>query len=421
MQILLLLVMLCSSLSFAQKTHLKKYSNHSFLIDEYLVPDYKSKSYQDFIRMDSLISISIYGNGTKFFFYYNDRNKISELLISENSGSGWGNSLRNNLIYDSLNRLKQEINLGWHVNKWDTLSRINYSYESGLLVNEVFQIYENMTWLNSTRGNYVYDTSQTLSHYFVEKWTNNNWYNWFLSTYYSSLPSRVDSILFQTWSNDEWQKDKKTNFFYSGNQIDLDSLVVSLWDGLSWSSFLKREVIIDANHNTIEQIDKTWNGYSWLNEIRRFFSYNAFNFIELVYCDIWDNNEWIRGDGDIFFHYENGFTVSLFTNSVSAYYSQTTDVDKEETLGIRNYSLSQNYPNPFNPITKIEFSIPSTDNVELKVFNLLGVEISTLLNKQMPAGRYILEFNADGLPSGIYLYRVVSGKFAVSKKMVLLR
>lgn len=85
------------------------------------------------------------------------------------------------------------------------------------------------------------------------------------------------------------------------------------------------------------------------------------------------------------------------------------------------FSVEQNYPNPFNPITKIEFSIPSENNVEVKVFNVLGVEVTTLLNKRMEAGRHSVEFDSNGLSSGIYFYQVVSGSYSTIKKMVLLR
>lgn len=88
---------------------------------------------------------------------------------------------------------------------------------------------------------------------------------------------------------------------------------------------------------------------------------------------------------------------------------------------VSDYSLKQNFPNPFNPTTKIEYSIPTDNNVEIKVFNVLGVEVATLLNEQRQAGTHSIEFNSDALPSGIYFYKINSGKYSEVKKMILLR
>jgi Secretion system C-terminal sorting domain len=92
------------------------------------------------------------------------------------------------------------------------------------------------------------------------------------------------------------------------------------------------------------------------------------------------------------------------------------------------FYLFQNYPNPFNPSTKIKFTIPTVEthrNVSLqttlKVYDVLGNEIATLVNEEKPAGSYEVEFSAKGLPSGIYFYQLKAGRFMETKKMVLIR
>ena len=99
-------------------------------------------------------------------------------------------------------------------------------------------------------------------------------------------------------------------------------------------------------------------------------------------------------------------------------------------LGIpKEFSLSQNYPNPFNPSTKIKFSIPSvtlrqakSDNwVTLKVYDILGREIATLVDEEKPAGNYEIIFDGKDLPSGMYVYKLTSGNYTESKKMLLLK
>ncbi len=85
------------------------------------------------------------------------------------------------------------------------------------------------------------------------------------------------------------------------------------------------------------------------------------------------------------------------------------------------FELGQNYPNPFNPTTKINFSIPQSNYVTLKVFNLLGEEVSTLISGDMKAGSYVFDFNASKLASGLYFYTLTSGDFVSTKKMMLLK
>ncbi|MFH1422421.1 MAG: T9SS type A sorting domain-containing protein, partial [Planctomycetota bacterium] len=85
------------------------------------------------------------------------------------------------------------------------------------------------------------------------------------------------------------------------------------------------------------------------------------------------------------------------------------------------YVLQQNYPNPFNPATNIKYNLPQDSFVELKIFDVLGREITTLVNEKQESGNYSIQFDASNLPSGIYIYRIVSGKFTQTKKMILLK
>jgi len=83
--------------------------------------------------------------------------------------------------------------------------------------------------------------------------------------------------------------------------------------------------------------------------------------------------------------------------------------------------LMQNYPNPFNPNTQIVYSLPRQLKTTLKVFNILGQEVATLVNEVQSAGQHSVNFNASGLASGVYLYRLQAGEFTSSYKMVLMK
>ncbi|MCX7878803.1 MAG: T9SS type A sorting domain-containing protein [Ignavibacteria bacterium] len=83
--------------------------------------------------------------------------------------------------------------------------------------------------------------------------------------------------------------------------------------------------------------------------------------------------------------------------------------------------MKQNYPKPFNPVTNIEFDLPFTNHTRLRIYNSMGQEVATLVNEELPAGSYKYSFNAEKLPSGVYLYKLESGGFVETKKMTLVK
>lgn len=100
------------------------------------------------------------------------------------------------------------------------------------------------------------------------------------------------------------------------------------------------------------------------------------------------------------------------------YFNLSDDV----VIGVpEKFTLSQNYPNPFNPVTNLEFGIPESGFVSLKVFDILGKEIMTLVNEIKPAGMYQVKFDGSNLASGVYFYKIQAGEFSAIKKMSLIK
>ena len=88
---------------------------------------------------------------------------------------------------------------------------------------------------------------------------------------------------------------------------------------------------------------------------------------------------------------------------------------------VAEFALEQNYPNPFNPTTKINYSIKEKGIVELKIFDLLGSEIASLVNEEKTPGNYEVFFDASNLSSGVYLYTIKAGSFVQTRKMMLMK
>ncbi|MHB9041582.1 MAG: T9SS type A sorting domain-containing protein, partial [Melioribacteraceae bacterium] len=121
------------------------------------------------------------------------------------------------------------------------------------------------------------------------------------------------------------------------------------------------------------------------------------------------------------FGYKIKFVFAAVNNKIYKYYDQTTTNIKSEDEIAYEFQLSQNYPNPFNPTTTISFLIPRTEFVSLKVYDLLGREVATLVNEEKLPGHYEVEFNGMNLPSGVYFYRLQAGNFSQTKKLLLLK
>jgi hypothetical protein len=103
------------------------------------------------------------------------------------------------------------------------------------------------------------------------------------------------------------------------------------------------------------------------------------------------------------------------------FFGPVSDVDDEQTKIPDTYYLHQNYPNPFNPNTTISWQSPVGGHQTIKVFDVLGNEIATLVDEYKAAGRYEVEFNASRLASGIYFYQLKAGEYTAVKKMILIK
>lgn len=142
--------------------------------------------------------------------------------------------------------------------------------------------------------------------------------------------------------------------------------------------------------------------------------FGTFNPLSVQYDPDGDN-----GDNYVWVGYEDFFYPYQYATVVCG----ITPVGVEETGGVMpsEFNLSQNYPNPFNPTTNIKFAIPQSEFVSMKVYDVLGREVTTLVNENLTAGSYEVTFDASKLAAGMYIYQIQAGDFVTSKKMMLLK
>lgn len=153
------------------------------------------------------------------------------------------------------------------------------------------------------------------------------------------------------------------------------------------------------------------------------------NNLDTSFINISDTSYLISNTGIFDYNHSYQWTVSASDNQYSTSCSNPYTFKIVNSLYLKNntekipnqFVLYQNYPNPFNPRTNIQFSIPKTEIVTLKIYNLLGQEVATLVSNKLNPGNYTYTWDASGFASGVYLYKIEAGSFVESKKLLLLK
>ncbi len=150
-----------------------------------------------------------------------------------------------------------------------------------------------------------------------------------------------------------------------------------------------------------------------------------------VSSEQWKNVGYIKGNGTTNIPASYSFEDRNLSTGKYMYRLKQSDVNGnfeyhalngEVEIGIpKKFYLSRNYPNPFNPVTKINFDLPERGRVELRLYDMLGREVAVILNEILSAGYHTAVFDASGLSSGIYFYKMVSGKYAGVKKLAVIK
>ena len=377
--------------------------------------------------------------------------------------------LQNNLKFNNLALADSNLYLSeelqwlqrygnWYVNsikKYNYDSTGNNTRERQDFYNPIYNTASNIIIRNYNTNNKV---SEEISLVGYNEEFNENWKKEY---YYTNDDIYLDSMITYFWGNG-WAQYWLDEYFYDniGNNIGID---VSIWSGTEWTYSNRYTYIYDSNNNMIDK--KTYgfnndsftfiNGESYIyddsNHLKTIQYYSDSGYvsskIEISYTDSskeeiiyysGGNNSWIPYSRDFYSYnvYSKLIEKQMFTYSDNVWlleqiieYRYTPlgelTVIKNSSRGSISYILNQNYPNPFNPSTNIQYSIGSRQFVSLKVYDLLGREIATLVNEEKPAGSYEVEFSATGegssLTSGIYFYKLQAGDYTEVKKMIFMK
>lgn len=171
-----------------------------------------------------------------------------------------------------------------------------------------------------------------------------------------------------------------------------------------------------VRHITLDTLDNKWIGTG--KGLAKFDGLN-WTIYDTSNSELPDNNVnfvAIDQNGNKWIGTENGLAV-FNENGIVSIGDKFTSIENIPN----DYQIFQNYPNPFNPSTTIAFDLPETGQVTLKIFNILGEEVATLVSERLSAGSYSYEWDASDLASGVYLYRLQAGNYVKTRKMVVMK
>lgn len=213
------------------------------------------------------------------------------------------------------------------------------------------------------------------------------------------------------------------------NVIDFLSDGDTLWFITPFHLSILKEQIwynykLPSPYHSARSITKDKSGNIWIGTHGAgVFEFDGKNWINYTTCNSSLSNDYIEGVyadqyGNIWFGAED-FGKGISVYNPEGIITSISQIDYQKLP--QNYSLSQNYPNPFNPSTTIKYDIPKESFVKLKIYDILGREVKTLVKEQKSAGTYKVTFEASNLSSGVYFYRIQAGNFVQTKKLILLK
>ncbi len=391
----------------------------------------------------------VWSNNHLTEYSYNDSYMVDTIFYYKwQNGNTWNKDGGLTYIYNQNNNLMV---LYYYTSPWYSNTRKRYSYAGNNLFRIVTDVLYGGNWLDENRSTYNWNINNLITLLMHESreppygfmcyrykyeyeydFTNKlskiieyygdccpSWYLYKQELFtYDQIGNNI-ALLGREWNQDSiWINDLLYRYEYDNNNFLIRTIYLD-WDAANsnWENIWRESFTYTPQNNLETILKETWSiENEWENYTFRMISYdNEGNWLEDV-SQIWDSTNWVND-----FRY-----LATWDEPVSV---------KEGLIILNNYHLFQNYPNPFNPTTKIKFTIPTSPLnpspyqgegqrerlISLQVYDVLGNEVATLVNEEKPAGEYEVEWNASDLPSGIYFYKLQSGSFGETKKMLLLK
>ncbi len=348
------------------------------------------------------------------------------------SGGAWEKSYKYEYTYDANNNMLTKIKSNWNSGVWENHRKWEYSYDgNNNNTEEVVYDWNGAAWENYDKITRAYDANNNMISENGYQWdfVNNQWENDYWDLYSYNSDNKITLYYNKYWDivNSTWVDYTRYTYTYNSDGLFLNILVEQS-DGTNWNSTYELTYEYNADGKLISYMSENFTTPSkW----RQTYRYNSMGYCNGGKSEIWNTDHWEALDVYQYlpWFYNNWYIEEvpgdLFASTIegsefSVYYEGVTSVNENKPAPTE-FSLQQNYPNPFNPTTVISYSVPEAGFVSLKVYDVLGNEVATLVNGNQTKGIHRVTFNASELTSGIYFYRMKSGQFTQVRKMMLMK
>ena len=380
----------------------------------------KNKNADDIL--DSLIYIYMDGNKDRIVYNYNDDLSLNYFIDAVWYNSEWIDFEKHTNTYNSDGSLESVL---WEWSngsseEWFKDAKDVYNYDSvGNRVFYLHQYFNGLEFENDFKYENCYDTANNLVSSVNQHWIEGIWVNSSKSIYTYSPEKVKDTTLFQVWTNDQWVNYYLTNYEYD-EKLNVITIQTKIWQEQQWSDYALAKLDYNENNNLVLENWQKAVYNNWENWFRIYYEYDDnFDLIHL-YGEEWENGQWIPENEPLKVTNPDGILFVYLAKEIFLYYSKPISVKNEKNISYE-FNLLQNYPNPFNPVTTINYQLPETGFVTLKVYDILGREVTTLVNEEKSRGQYSINFDATAFASGIYIYQIRVNEYVSSKKMLLLK
>jgi len=376
-----------------------------------------------------------FGSGSGSYRYtmtYNSDRLRTSSLSEVKTGDTWTPESRANITYNANATVQTAITESYENGKF-----INYSLDidtltvSRLFLSHYYSYWENDKWNLVERVHFTYNSAGSVLTEYEESFITNNVASWInLTEYvYDASGKQLKEFHYSTWDNGV-KLNLSGSLYLNVDSNILTNLSVAGTDIYLWYTniVIPVELTNFAGNNEDGKVVLKWKTATETNNL-------GFEIERKTEGGNWNKIGYVAGNGtsaeahNYLFEDKNLTAGALYYRLKQLDMNGTYTYSKEiEAAGVvKEYSLAQNYPNPFNPETSISFTLANDSNVKLSVYDITGRIVKELLNGKKSKGAYTVNFNASGIASGVYFYRMeakeVNGNavFGSSKKMILIR
>lgn len=357
-----------------------------------------------------------------YYTYTNDGATLSERNVMFINGL-WKDMYQILYYFDESGRLESSYYETWSdsLNTWESVSKTTYYYdESGDQNISITQKWDNGSLVNSGMTTSTFDSQHRLTSYLTQ-WWNNGWTNQMKRNYtYFSTTDKFASYEYANWFNNEWRYSSRITWEYDPQGILLNNTNYS-WTNNTWKQSYKSTLNYNGQGAVASVLTQKMVSDQWVDYSKVEYQHDLFGNTTLGRNYLWSNGSWNSSSGRFSMFYNKSENSHSIDGTVAtATYLLITGIE-DNAASPNSFRLSQNYPNPFNPSTTINYSIMEGGMVKISVYDALGRKVVILVNEDKLPGSYTVNFNASGIPSGIYFYKLECNGTILTRKMILLK